>query len=186
MQGSAAGFTLAPTDELLSVKQWFFLSFIEKHSNLFLWKMKSFIQIFYDHFNSVKILSFRLIDKIEIKQSNNFLSHNFFYLFCGININIGIRGIKELFNTTGSSNLFHIPWTECSCTGLQVGLKNMINWSQLMILITIVPMKWKIILRFDGQLILPYMTPAQLEMEDGDVVDVFQVRWLSRRCQCWL
>ena len=30
--------------------------------------------------------------------------------------------------------------------------------------------------RFDGQLILPYMTPAQLEMEDGDVVDVFQAR----------
>jgi len=30
--------------------------------------------------------------------------------------------------------------------------------------------------RFDGQLILPYMTPAQLEMEDGDVVDVFQAK----------
>ena len=34
--------------------------------------------------------------------------------------------------------------------------------------------------RFDGQLILPYMTPAQLEMEDGDVVDVFQAR-----CSCF-
>merc|ERR550519_3297861 len=30
--------------------------------------------------------------------------------------------------------------------------------------------------RFDGQLILPYMTPAQLEMEDGDMVDVFQAK----------
>merc|ERR1712059_64919 len=30
--------------------------------------------------------------------------------------------------------------------------------------------------RFDGQLILPYMTPAQLEMEDGDIVDVYLSR----------
>jgi len=30
--------------------------------------------------------------------------------------------------------------------------------------------------RFDGQLILPYMTPAQLDMEDGDVVDVYLSR----------
>jgi len=30
--------------------------------------------------------------------------------------------------------------------------------------------------RFDGQLILPYMTPAQLEMEDGDMVDVYLSR----------
>ena len=26
--------------------------------------------------------------------------------------------------------------------------------------------------RFDGQLILPYMTPEQLGMEDGDIIDV--------------
>ena len=29
------------------------------------------------------------------------------------------------------------------------------------------------IIRFDGQLILPYMTPEQLEMEDEDIIDVF-------------
>ena len=38
--------------------------------------------------------------------------------------------------------------------------------------------------RFDGQLILPYMTPAQLELEEGDIVDVFltrshTVQWLN-------
>ena len=27
--------------------------------------------------------------------------------------------------------------------------------------------------RFDGQLILPYMTPQQLSMEDEDIIDVF-------------
>ena len=27
--------------------------------------------------------------------------------------------------------------------------------------------------RFDGQLILPYMTPEQLGMEDEDIIDVF-------------
>ena len=27
--------------------------------------------------------------------------------------------------------------------------------------------------RFDGQLILPYMTPEQLGMEDGDIIDVY-------------
>ena len=36
--------------------------------------------------------------------------------------------------------------------------------------------QWNVVFRFDGQLILPYMTPAQLEMEDGDGVDVFQAR----------
>eukprot|EP00092_Neocalanus_flemingeri_P088465 GFUD01111787.1.p1 GENE.GFUD01111787.1~~GFUD01111787.1.p1 ORF type:complete len:105 (+),score=31.61 GFUD01111787.1:205-519(+) len=30
--------------------------------------------------------------------------------------------------------------------------------------------------RFDGQLILPYMTPAQLGIEDGDIVDVYVSR----------
>ena len=30
-----------------------------------------------------------------------------------------------------------------------------------------------IVLRFDGQLILPYMTPEQLSMEDEDIIDVF-------------
>ena len=29
------------------------------------------------------------------------------------------------------------------------------------------------ICRFDGQLILPYMTPEQLSMEDEDIIDVF-------------
>ena len=28
-------------------------------------------------------------------------------------------------------------------------------------------------IRFDGQLILPYMTPEQLGMEDEDIIDVF-------------
>ena len=30
--------------------------------------------------------------------------------------------------------------------------------------------------RFDGQLILPYMTPEQLGIEDGDIIDVFVSR----------
>ena len=29
------------------------------------------------------------------------------------------------------------------------------------------------LIRFDGQLILPYMTPEQLGMEDEDIIDVF-------------
>ena len=37
--------------------------------------------------------------------------------------------------------------------------------------------------RFDGQIILPYMTPAQLEMEDGDVVDVFITRYPTKTVQ---
>jgi hypothetical protein len=30
--------------------------------------------------------------------------------------------------------------------------------------------------RFDGQLILPYMTPQQLGIEDGDIIDVYVSR----------
>ena len=30
--------------------------------------------------------------------------------------------------------------------------------------------------RFDGQLILPYMTPAELGMEDEDIIDVYVSR----------
>ena len=41
---------------------------------------------------------------------------------------------------------------------------------------TVHELEFILVFRFDGQLILPYMTPAQLEMEDGDVVDVFQAR----------
>ena len=30
--------------------------------------------------------------------------------------------------------------------------------------------------RFDGQLILPYMTPEQLGMEDEDIIDVYATK----------
>ena len=38
------------------------------------------------------------------------------------------------------------------------------------------PLTFEFLARFDGQLILPYMTPEELGMEDEDIIDVYVSR----------